>query len=95
MFTVKSITSKLMIRHQPRIASPISWIEGNTQMRVLFDKSLCAAHGDCVVAAPAVFDLGDDDEVAVVLDENPSEDQRGNVEMAVKVCPVGAIRIEG
>lgn len=64
-------------------------------MRVVFDKSLCAAHGDCVVAAPAVFDLDDDDDIATVLDEHPPESQRANVEMAAKVCPVGAIRIEG
>ncbi|MFE3002161.1 ferredoxin [Nocardia sp. NPDC059246] len=63
-------------------------------MKVMFDKDFCAAHGDCVLVAPDVFDLGDDDDVAVVLDETPPEDQRANVEMAVKVCPVGAIRIE-
>ncbi|KAA9160475.1 ferredoxin [Amycolatopsis acidicola] len=62
-------------------------------MKVVLDKGLCAAHGDCVVAAPEVFDIGDDDDTAVVLDENPGEDQRPAVEMAVRVCPVSALRI--
>lgn len=73
-------------------AAHVGW-KGNIQMRVVFDRSLCAAHGDCVVVAPDVFDLGDDDDVAILLNENPPEDQRTNVEMAINVCPVGAIRI--
>jgi ferredoxin len=64
-------------------------------MRVELDKTLCAAHGDCVVAAPKVFDLDDDDDFARVLDENPPESLRAEVETAVQVCPVAAIRLEG
>jgi len=63
-------------------------------MRVILDTSLCAAHGDCVVAAPDVFDIGDDDDVVTVLVESPSDAEREAVEMAVRVCPVSALRIE-
>ncbi|TPG32398.1 ferredoxin [Mycolicibacterium hodleri] len=63
-------------------------------MRVLLDQTLCAAHGDCVVAAPKIFDLDDDDDFARVLDENPPEDSRAEVELAVRVCPVGAITLQ-
>jgi ferredoxin len=64
-------------------------------MRVLLDQTLCAAHGDCVVAAPTVFDLGDDDDVARVLVEAPPEALRAEVELAVRTCPVRAITVEG
>ncbi len=36
-------------------------------MRVKLDPDVCDAHGDCVVAAPEIFDLDDDDDVAKVL----------------------------
>jgi ferredoxin len=64
-------------------------------MRVEVDPTLCAAHGDCVVAAPKVFDLDDDEDFARVLDPNPPEALRADVEMAVQVCPVSAIRLDG
>jgi ferredoxin len=63
-------------------------------MRVVLDQTRCAAHGDCVVAAPKVFDLDDDDDFARVIDENPPQDLRSEVEMAVRVCPVSAISLE-
>ena len=31
-------------------------------MKVVVDLDVCEAHGDCVIAAPEIFDLGDDDE---------------------------------
>jgi ferredoxin len=63
-------------------------------MKVIVDLNLCAAHGDCVVAAPELFDLGDDDDVVTVLDTEPSEELRARAELAVQNCPVAAIRIE-
>jgi ferredoxin len=63
-------------------------------MKLIVDLNLCAAHGDCVVAAPSLFDLGDDDDVVTLLDPEPSEDWRAKAEVAVQNCPVGAIRIE-
>jgi ferredoxin len=64
-------------------------------VKIIVDAAACEAHGDCVVAAPDVFDLGEDDEVVRVIDQTLSEDVRSKVEMAVRVCPVAAIRIEG
>ena len=63
-------------------------------MRVIVDLDVCAAHGDCVIAAPEIFDLGDDDEVVTVLLEEPGEELRAQAERAVEDCPVSAIRIE-
>ena len=62
--------------------------------RLVVDLNLCDAHGDCVLAAPDVFDLGEDDQV-VVLDPDPGDDQWGRIERAARACPVSAIRIAG
>lgn len=64
-------------------------------MKVILDLAKCEAHGDCVMAAPEVFDLDDDDHVVKLLVEEPSEDLRASVERAAGDCPVAAIRIEG
>lgn len=64
-------------------------------MKIIVDTTKCEAHGDCVVAAPNLFDLGEDDEVVRVLDAEPDESQRTTAELAVKLCPVAAILLEG
>ncbi len=61
-------------------------------MKVHVDMNLCQSHGECVTAAPDVFELGDDD--VLVWEENVSEDRRAAVEEAVNVCPMMAISIE-
>jgi len=63
-------------------------------MKVIVDKNTCEAHGECVLAAPEVFDLDDDDDTVTVLQEEPSADLREKVEEAVRNCPVDAIRLE-
>jgi ferredoxin len=62
-------------------------------MKIIVDTQLCEAHGDCVMAAPDVFDLDDDDNVVTLLQVEPGEEQRAQVEEAVRLCPVAAIRI--
>lgn len=64
-------------------------------MKIAVDLELCEAHGDCVVSAPQVFDLGEDDDVVQVLDAKPAEHLREAVDLAARMCPVRAIRIEG
>ncbi len=64
-------------------------------MRVLVDFDKCELHGECVVAAPDVFDIGDDSEVVELLNAEPGEELRTKVEEAALMCPVAAIRIEG
>jgi ferredoxin len=63
-------------------------------MKVIVDFDACAAHGDCVAAAPEIFDLGDDDDTVRVLMEEPGEALREQAEAAVDACPMVAIRIE-
>jgi ferredoxin len=45
-----------------------------------------------VLAAPDVFELGDDD--VLTWQEDVDESQRAEVQEAVDVCPMMAIRIE-
>jgi ferredoxin len=50
------------------------------------DESACAAHGDCVDVAPAVFELG---EIATVVGTGPDD----LLLEAAEACPSSAIRI--
>jgi ferredoxin len=63
-------------------------------IRVVVDREVCQNHGQCVFAAPQVFELDDDGELAQLQDE-VGEDLRANVEEAADVCPTQAITIEG
>jgi ferredoxin len=61
-------------------------------MKVHVDMNLCQSHGECVFAAPDVFELGDDD--VLRWKEDVDESRRAEVEEAVNVCPMTAITIE-
>jgi ferredoxin len=63
-------------------------------IRVVVDREVCQNHGQCVFAAPQVFELDDDGELVQLQDE-VGEDLRANVEEAADVCPTQAITIEG
>lgn len=62
-------------------------------MRVVLDEPKCVAAGQCVVAAPEVFDQRDEDGVAVVLQETPGAEQLEGVREAVSICPAAALRL--
>lgn len=62
-------------------------------MRISVDRGLCEAHGVCMSIEPAVFDLGDDD-VLVLLQEEPPEDLRPLIEQAVMRCPRQALSLQ-
>ncbi|HEX8582264.1 MAG TPA: ferredoxin [Acidimicrobiales bacterium] len=63
-------------------------------MKVVVDFDLCESNARCMVAAPEVFEVRDDD-FLYVLQENPPEELRAKVEEAARVCPRHAITIEG
>jgi len=52
---------------------------------------LCQHYGQCVFEAPNLFSLNDDDKLEYHAEADDSE--RDNVEAAVDVCPMQAIRI--
>lgn len=62
-------------------------------LRVTVDFNLCDSHGECVAAAPEVFEIRDDD-LLHVLDEAPAEELRDRVEAAARRCPKLAILID-
>ncbi|MCA1273223.1 ferredoxin [Streptomyces sp. 7G] len=62
-------------------------------MRVELDQPKCVAAGQCVVAAPDVFDQRDDDGIAILLTDRPGEDLYEEVREAVAVCPAAAITL--
>ena len=62
-------------------------------MRVVVDYDLCESNALCMAAAPEVFEVRDDD-FLYVLQDNPPEDLRAKVELAVQRCPKQAITLE-
>ena len=60
-------------------------------MKVTVDPDLCEANGLCVLAAPEVFDLIDDDVVDILVPE-PPPDMESAVADAVMACPKQALR---
>jgi ferredoxin len=62
-------------------------------MRIVVDRDLCQGHGVCESEAPEVFSVSKDGDLTV-LDENPTEEKRKIVELAVSFCPTHALRIE-
>ena len=61
-------------------------------MKIDVDLDLCQGHGVCQSEAPTVFRVSDDN-VVEILDPNPPEDLRKNVEEAVKNCPTQALTL--
>ncbi|MEV0742190.1 MULTISPECIES: ferredoxin [unclassified Streptomyces] len=61
-------------------------------MKVVVDMNKCQDHGQCVFAAPDVFQLDDAGHLGYVPD--PDDALRDEVEEAADVCPLQAIRIE-
>ncbi|WP_249730027.1 MULTISPECIES: ferredoxin [unclassified Chelatococcus] len=63
-------------------------------MRVLIEQARCCGAGQCVLAAPDIFDQREEDGIVILLQENPPEESRADVLQAIKVCPALAIRLE-
>lgn len=63
-------------------------------MKILVDYDLCKGYGECAEAAPEVFKVDDNGNLAV-LQEAPPEALREKVKRAVGYCPTMALEIEG
>lgn len=61
-------------------------------MKIQVDFDRCESNAVCMGVAPEVFEVREDDYL-YILDENPSEDLRPQVEEAVRGCPKAAISI--
>ena len=62
-------------------------------MKIIVDGAVCEAHGECVLAAPELFHLGDTGVSQVLVDEVPPDLER-TARLVEGVCPAAAIRIE-
>jgi ferredoxin len=60
-------------------------------IRVEVDMTKCQHYGQCVFEAPTVFKLNAEDKLEYVAEVDDSE--LDNIEAAVDICPMQAIRI--
>jgi ferredoxin len=62
-------------------------------MRVAADREVCIGSGNCVFAAPEVFDQDDDEGLVVLLTAEVGPRDADAVREAVAHCPSGALRV--
>jgi ferredoxin len=62
------------------------------EILVVVDFELCESNGDCVAAAPEVFELGADDQLRVSPLPQPAT-RREALEAAAHACPKAAIML--
>ncbi|SEE26206.1 ferredoxin [Jiangella alba] len=62
-------------------------------MKIIVEIDRCVGGGQCVMAAPDVFDQ-DDDGLAVLLDDDPPASASDDVQLAARLCPARAILVE-
>jgi ferredoxin len=63
-------------------------------MVIRVDVARCVGAGQCVLAAPEVFDQNDDDGVVVLLDDSPPVESRERVLVAMERCPAQVITVQ-
>lgn len=62
-------------------------------MQVSVDQDRCCSSGQCVLAAPDVFDQNDDDGLVTLLLHRPGTGLAADVRLAAALCPGGAITV--
>ncbi|WP_053207409.1 ferredoxin [Jiangella muralis] len=62
-------------------------------MRIVVEIDQCVGGGQCVMAAPDVFDQ-DDDGLVVVLDGDPAPGLADDIRLAARLCPARAIVVD-
>ncbi|SEP48629.1 ferredoxin [Amycolatopsis saalfeldensis] len=62
-------------------------------MHITIDEAKCCGAGQCVLAAPGVFDQRDEDGVLILLDADPPESAHAGVRDAAGRCPAAAIGV--
>ncbi|WP_336205506.1 ferredoxin [Nonomuraea sp. LPB2021202275-12-8] len=60
-------------------------------MKVIADRDRCIGAGQCVAAAPEVFDQDEQDGLVVLLDAAPDAELHEAVREAATLCPASAI----
>lgn len=62
-------------------------------IRIHLDATKCQAYGLCVGIAPDVFDVPAGSPIAVLLTETADDEDREDLEEAVRNCPAQAIAL--
>jgi ferredoxin len=62
-------------------------------MKVVVNFDVCMGNAQCMLAAPEVFEVREDG-MLYVLQEEPPQSLRADVEKAARLCPTQAITIE-
>ncbi len=62
-------------------------------MKIIVDYELCEGHARCMEMAPDIFQVDEEDKIHVLI-ESPSEDQRADVEAAIRLCPRQALSLQ-
>ncbi|WP_017539986.1 MULTISPECIES: ferredoxin [Nocardiopsis] len=62
-------------------------------MKVKVDYDLCESNAVCMGILPEVFEVRDDDNL-YILQEEPPEELRPELEEAVRMCPKQALSLE-
>jgi ferredoxin len=62
-------------------------------MRVTVDRVACAAGGTCALTAPTIFGINADDGLVWLLNPEPDDSQRDDVDAAVLFCPNQALAV--
>ena len=62
-------------------------------MKIKVDRDLCESNQLCVSACPEVFQMNEDDELVLII-ENPDESLRNDVIAAINLCPRLALSLE-
>jgi ferredoxin len=63
-------------------------------MKVSVDQSVCREYANCIVEAPDVFDLDEENGKVVALIEEPDAALHDEVRAAAASCPVKAITLQ-
>ena len=69
--------------------------ETTSPLNVAIEYQKCTAAGQCLLAAPNVFDQSDENGTIVLLDPNPPESERPRVLDAINRCPASVISLAG
>ncbi|MFS8201443.1 ferredoxin [Streptomyces sp. CWNU-52B] len=62
-------------------------------MHITVDEEKCCGAGQCVLAAPEVFDQRDEDGIVVLLEPEPPAGLHAAVREAAAICPASVIEV--
>lgn len=60
-------------------------------MRIVVDRDVCIGAGQCVLAAPEVFDQDSGDGRVILITPDPENTDREKLLSAIHICPSGAL----